>query len=81
MPVEILKCRWEFCPAGGALQDVRNLLQCFDNFQKDKAVQTEAAGVQFGFAGRDGFEHASFALSEAEVAATLFFPSPPLLLN
>ena len=81
MPMGIVKCRWELCPAGGALQDARNLLQYFGNFQIDKAVQTEAAGVQYGVSGRDGFEHASFALPEAEAAAALFFPLPSFLLN
>ena len=79
VPMGILKCRWQFCLAGGALQDARSLLQYFGNFQKDKAVQTEATGVQYGFSGRGGFEHASLAHPEAEAAATLFFPSPPFL--
>ena len=47
VPMRILKCRWQFCLAGGALQDARSLFQYFGNFQKDKAVQTEEAGVQY----------------------------------
>ena len=79
--MEVVNCRWEFPLANGALQHARNLFWSFGNFQKDKAVQTEAAGVQYGFSGRDGFEHASFAHPEAEAAATLFFPLPSFLLN
>ena len=45
VPMGILKCRWQFCLAGGALQDARSLFQYFGNFQKDKAVQTEATRV------------------------------------
>ena len=45
VPMVIVKCRWQFCLAGGALQDARSLLQYFGNFQKGKAVQTEATGV------------------------------------
>ena len=81
MPMEILEWMWGFCPAGGAQQAARNLPQYFGNFQKDKAVLKEAAVVQFGFSGRDGFEHASIAHPAAEAAASLFFPLPFFLLN
>ena len=40
-----VKCRRKLCLAGGALQNARNLLQHFGNFQKDKTVQTEATRV------------------------------------
>ena len=45
VPTGILECRWQFCLAGGALQDAESLLQHFGNFRKDKAVQTEAIRV------------------------------------
>ena len=45
VPTGISECRWHFCLAGGALQNARNLLQHFGNFQKDKTVQTEATRV------------------------------------
>ncbi|KAF5933154.1 hypothetical protein HYC85_029325 [Camellia sinensis] len=45
VPMRILKCRWQFCLAGGALQDAESLFQYFGNFQKDKAVQTEATRI------------------------------------
>ena len=45
VPTGIFECRWQFCLAGGALQDAESLFQHFGNFQKDKAVQTEATRV------------------------------------
>ena len=42
VPTGILECRWQFCLDGGALQAAESLFQHFGNFQKAKAVQTEA---------------------------------------
>ncbi|KAF5947094.1 hypothetical protein HYC85_017322 [Camellia sinensis] len=39
VPTGISECRWQFCLAGGALQDAESLFQHFGNFQKDKAIK------------------------------------------
>ena len=54
-PVEIVKCRWEFCLAGGALQSARTLSRSVGNYHKDRAVQTEVAEIWYGFFRRAGF--------------------------